>query len=463
MRTSRSFLPHFGLLAGVSQGALGVVLGLVTSCALEEGAPAPATDPEVGDEASEALCTQGRFRCIARTQARRGRFSALATSPVGYGPVELQSAYKIDPNVIVGNKPTVAIVIAYGYLALESDLAVYRSTFGLPPCTIANGCLRIVNQQGQTSPLPPEPPPGEEGWRTETALDVDMASAGCPRCNILVVQADDNNGDGMLIAQNVAVRLGATVISNSWGSIEDPTPNPVEVARLEAFFNHPSVAIFAASGDNGYNDGGLGPGYPATSQHVIAVGGTRLRRDTSERGWAETAWAMGGSACSLSIPKPAHQVLSPCRFKATADVSAVGDPATGVAVYHAAAERGPWLPVGGTSASSPLVAAIIAATGNGTATGAFFSANTSKLFDVTTGNNGTCAPDTLLCNAAVGWDGPTGYGTPNGRALAPPSTNPQDPPEPDEREVSGGCATTGSGAGFALGLALLGLRRRRRS
>jgi MYXO-CTERM domain-containing protein len=464
MRTSGTFLPRFGLLASVSHGALGVVLGLVTSCALEDSAPDLGADLALDDEASEAVCTQGRFRCIARIPTRSGRFGALATSPVGYGPAELQSAYKIDPNVVVGNKPTVAVVIAFGYRALEADLAVYRSTFGLPACTTANGCLKIVNQQGQTSPLPPEPPAGEEGWRTETALDVDMVSAGCPRCNILVVQADDNTGDGLLIGQNVAARLGAAVITNSWGGPEDPTPNPVEVARLEAFFNHPSVAIFAASGDTGFNSAGEGPGYPATSQHVIAVGGTRLLKDSSARGWAETAWRMGGSACSLSIPKPAHQVVSPCQFKATADIAAVGDPATGVAVYHAEATNGPWVAVGGTSASSPLVAAIIAATGNGTATGAFFSANTGKLFDVTTGNNGTCAPNTLLCTAAVGWDGPTGYGTPNAKALGPVIIDPPpNPPEPDEGEVSGGCSTGGSGAGLALGLALLGLRRRRRS
>jgi subtilase family serine protease len=466
MRTSGSFLPRFGLLAGVSHGALGVLLGLVTSCALED-APDPGADPALDEDTSEALCTQGRFRCIARVQTRSGgRFTAQATSPQGYGPADLQSAYKIDPNVVVGNKPTVAIVIAFGYLALEADLAVYRSTFGLPPCTIANGCLKVVNQQGQTSPLPAEPPPDQEGWRTETALDLDMVSAGCPRCNILVVQSDDNTGDGLLIGQSVAARLGATVITNSWGSPEDPTPNPVEVARLEAFFNQPSVAIFAASGDNGYNDSGAGPGYPATSQHVIAVGGTRLFKDGSARGWVETAWSRGGSACSLSIPKPAHQVVSPCRFKATADVAAVGDPSTGVAVYNATARNGPWVTVGGTSASSPLVAAIIAATGNGNATGAFFSANAGKLFDVTSGTNGTCAPDTVLCNAGVGWDGPTGYGTPNGRALGPATSQPPpNPPEPSEQEVSGGCSTGGSGAGFAgfaIGLAVFCLRLRRR-
>ncbi|HZJ63072.1 MAG TPA: S53 family peptidase [Kofleriaceae bacterium] len=449
---------------GTSHGALGLLLGLLTSCAVDEGAPAPGDDPGQ-DDATEAVCTQGRFRCLAHVQQRSGRFGALATSPLGYGPAEIQAAYKIDPDAVVGT-PTVGIVIAYGYLAIESDLAVYRRQFGLPACTIASGCLKVVNQQGQTSPLPPEPPPTDD-WRTEQALDLDMVSAACPKCKILVVQADDNTGDGLLIGQNVAAQLGATVITNSWGGPEDPTPNPLEVARLEAFFNHPNVAIFAAAGDRGFNDMGDGPSYPATSAHVISVGGTRLVRDASARGWAESAWSLGGSACSLSIPKPAYQSASPCKFKATSDIAAVGDPSTGLAVYNATALKGPWLPVGGTSASSPIVAAIIAATGNGTADGTFFSTSTAKLFDVTSGTNGTCTPDTLLCNAAVGWDGPTGYGTPNAKALAPVAAPPpaQPPaPGPDNEDVSGGCATSGSGsgAGLVLGLALLGLRRRRR-
>jgi subtilase family serine protease len=328
---------------------------------------------------------------------------------------------------------------------------------------VANGCLKIVNQRGQASPLPPEPPPTDD-WRIEQALDLDMISAACPRCNILVVQADDNTGDGLFIAQNVAAQLGATVISNSWGGPEDPQATPTDIAQLEQFFIHPNIAIFAAAGDNGFNDMGAGPSYPATSANVVSVGGTRLLRDTSTRGWVETAWSLGGSACSTWIAKPPHQASSPCKFKATAEVAAVGDPSTPIAVYGV----GRWRAVGGTSASAPFVAAIVAATGNGAvASGAFVAANASKLFDVTSGTNGSCAPNTLLCTAAVGWDGPTGYGTPNAKALAPAATTPpsgsggsnDNPNEP--QDVGGGCSTRGGGGGLLLGLALLGLRRRR--
>jgi MYXO-CTERM domain-containing protein len=274
------------------------------------------------------------------------------------------------------------------------------------------------------------------------------------------VQADDNS-EGLFIAQKTAVDLGATVISNSWGAPEEPgTPSSL-IARTEAYLDQP-VAIFAAAGDRGYNDGGEGPDYPATSAHVIAVGGTRLLPVSNARGWLETAWSNGGSACSLSIPKPAYQTTSPCAFKATADIAAVGDPASGVSVYNA--RTGGWIIAGGTSASSPLVASIYAATGNGAQTsGAFLGANTGKLNDVTLGNNGTCGSMTVLCNAGVGWDGPTGYGTPNGVALLPPGFELPPDEEPGGGGDSGGCSTGGAGpgAGLLLGLALLARRRRR--
>ena len=80
----------------------------------------------------------------------------LATSaPSGYAPSDLSSAYNVASS---GNSSTlVAIVDAYGYPNAESDLAAYRSHYGLPACTKANGCLKIVNQSGQTSPLPSDP------------------------------------------------------------------------------------------------------------------------------------------------------------------------------------------------------------------------------------------------------------------------------------------------------------------
>jgi len=493
MRTPNGFSSGFTMLAGIFRLTLGVSLGVIPSCAVDEGTmsddPVASDDTTVadGDEApTDSVCTQGKYRCHAHVRKNKAGLRITShAAPAGFGPPDLQAAYKIDPTVTVPAKPTVAIVDAYGYAALESDLATYRTQYNLPPCTKANGCLKVVNQQGQATPLPPNPPANDD-WTVETALDVDMVSAACPKCNILVVQANSNAGDGLFVAQNAAATLGATVISDSWGGPETvPTAaNLTPLSAEEVYFDHPNIAIFVSAGDDGYNDAGAGPDYPATSAHVISVGGTKLVRDASARGWTETAWTKGGSACSLSVAKPTYQTLSPCTKKATADIAAVGDPATGLAVYNAA--NGGWLVIGGTSASAPFVASIFAATGNGAQTsGAFISSKANKLYDVLSGNNGTCPQGALLCNAAAGWDGPTGYGTPNATALMAGGTGgtgngtgagngtgggngaagAADGANAGPQDVVGGCSTGsggGAGAGVMLGLAMLGLRRRRR-
>jgi hypothetical protein len=486
--------------------AVGVALGLVPSCALDTGddaAPAPADDRaedrasggETDDMETAPVCKTGRLRCHAKIRVAHAgggerRISSHATTPIGLGAPDLQSAYGIDPTrLATSTKPTIAITDAYGYPELENDLGVYRKQYGLPACTTANGCLKIVNQRGAASPLPPSPPTDDD-WTIETALDIQMASAACPQCNLLVLQADNNSGDGLEITQNTAVMLGATVISDSWGGPEQPDAAALYAQHDNLYFKHPGVAIFVAAGDAGFNntvaedDAPTGPDYPGTSAYTIAVGATRLVKDpTTARGWRETAWAYtpapttgepdptrgaGGSACSLSIPKPAYQSASPCQFKASADIAAVGDPATGLAVYNThVASRG-WISVGGTSASAPFVAGIFAATGNGAQSGAFIAANANKLFDVTSGSNGTCPGKTLLCNAAAGWDGPTGFGTPNVKLMMPGKGGGDGGSGDSDDGFLGGCAagrSGGSGGGlvFGLGVALaaLGARRRR--
>ncbi|MFT3699217.1 MAG: S53 family peptidase [Kofleriaceae bacterium] len=393
------------------------------------------------------------IRCFAHVVVAEDGTVASATQPMGFAPADLQSAYKI-PKTVTGT-PTIGIIDAYGYANLESDLAMYRSQFGLPECTTNNGCLHIVNQDGQNAPLPPEAPEADD-WTIETALDVDMASAACPKCKILVVEADDDTGTGLYVAQNTAASLGASVISNSWGG---PEKAGTSLDGNEAYFSHDdTVAIFVSAGDAGFNDAGEGPDYPGTSAHVIAVGGTTLAKATNARGWTEAAWSDGGSACSLSIEKPAYQAGSPCSMKASTDIAAVGDPQTGVAVYHAA--NGGWTVIGGTSAAAPLVAGIWAGTGNGRHTsGEYIKDNKNRLYDVTTGSNGTCG--TALCTAGVGWDGPTGYGTPNASAFAGEVST--DGGDDDDKDVIGGCSAAHADGGLLLiSLALArGYTRRR--
>ncbi len=354
------------------------------------------------------VCKGSRYRCYAHVRTLENGHVQTFASPTGYGPSELASAYNLDTTQNPG--ATIAIIGAYGYANAESDLASYRSQYGLPPCTSASGCFKVLNQSGQTSPLPGPPPPGND-WTAENALDLDMASAACPNCKLMLVEANDDTGTGLFVVQQTAASAGASVISNSWGGPEDPTQ---PATSTESYFNHPGIGTFVATGDNGYDDSGQGPDYPGTSAYVTGVGGTSLTQSTgSSRGWSETAWTSGGSACSLSIPKPSWQGSTTCSFKASSDVSAVGDPNTGVAVYNA--DNGGWIVVGGTSAAAPLVAAIYALTGHAADAPSFAYQHTSDYYDITSGSNGSCG--NILCNAGAAWDGPTGIGSPNGRSL----------------------------------------------
>jgi len=395
---------------------------VLTACITE-----PASTSSVDTPVHSEVCN-GRLKCFSRIRVDQLGERIVADAASGLGATDLASAYELDTSVDPG--ATIAIIDAYGYPNLESDLTHYRSQYGLPACTSASGCLKIVNQSGQTSPLPSSPPQGDD-WTTETALDVDMASAACPRCKIIVVQADDDQGDGLLVANNTAASLHPTVVSNSWGGPESSFTLPTQ----ESYFDHAGISIFVSAGDNGYNDGGQGPDYPATSAHVIGVGGTSLVQASNTRGWSETAWSSGGSACSTNIAKPSWQTATACADRMSSDVSAVGDPSTGVAVYNG----GGWTVVGGTSAASPLVAGIFALTKNGNRTAQFIYQNPTAFHDVTSGSNGSCG--NVVCRAGTGWDGPTGIGTPNGATLATLGAG----------NGSGGGGGSGSGSGGGSG------------
>jgi hypothetical protein len=408
-----------------------------------DGADDPAADRQdevlrsIPNEPHAAVCSGAKINCKARirTDSTTGNIKAFVT-PSGFGPADLVSAYKLNTSVNPG--ATIAVVDAYHYPTAESDLATYRAQYGLPPCTVASGCLKIVNSSGAASPLPTQTDP--TGWAVEAALDLDMASAACPSCKLILVEATDPNGNDLFVAQQGAKTAGATVISDSWGGPEtasDPSTN------YEQYFNISGVGIFVSSGDAGYDDGGQGPDYPATSAFVTAVGGTSLAKSSSSRGWTEGAWSSGGSACSLSVAKPSFQTSSACNKRASSDVSAVADPNTGLAVYNKAA--GGWIVVGGTSASSPFIAGVMALTGHATAGPGYAYAHASQYFDVTTGKNGSCG--TVVCNAGAGWDGPTGMGSPNGAALAGGTTcTPQCTGKTCGSDGCGGtCGTCGTG------------------
>jgi hypothetical protein len=377
-----------------------------------------------------ALCAgpalPGHRRCFAHVVTDRtgrrltnrfvpNRLEPAARSnlvPAGFGPHSLILAYNpaVASHYPVGvgsSKTIIAIVDAFGYVNAERDLQVYRSTFGLPTCTTANGCFTKYNQNGVQGSYPIQ----DVGWAGETALDLDMASAMCPNCKIILVEANNDQSGSLAAAVNTAAAKGAHVISNSYGGPEGgPGPD------FNSSYNHPGVAVTASAGDNGYDDQQSSPQgaeSPATSQFVTAVGGTSLRQAPgTTRGWTESAWVDGGSGCSIYYPKPIWQAsITLCTKRMETDVSAVGDPDTGVAVYQPdTLTSSSWAIYGGTSVGAPLIGGLYGANG-----GTVFLGNLYKSFvklnDVTTGSNGTCG-GTYFCNARKGYDGPTGLGTP---------------------------------------------------
>jgi subtilase family serine protease len=368
---------------------------LIPACADDS----PMTMDQIADMGHASVCgaaEEGGATCHARVIVDEIGEPLATSGPSGYHPADLRSAYKITGNG--SSSTTIAIVDAYGYPNAESDLGVYRAQFGLPACTTANGCFRKVDQNGGTNY-----PSLNVGWAQETALDLDMASAICPNCKILLVEATTASFANLAAAEDRAATMGAHVISNSYGGGESGSTS------VESHYNHPGIAITVSSGDSGF-----GVQFPASSPHVTAVGGTHLVTSTNSRGWAETVWSGAGSGCSTTYAKPSWQNDSGCARRTVADVSAVADPNTGVSVYGPVRRnRAGWLVFGGTSVAAPLIAGVYGVNGGATNYGSDPYANTTALFDVTSGSNGSCSP-AYLCTGTTGYDGPTGLGTPNG-------------------------------------------------
>jgi subtilase family serine protease len=384
----------------------------LAACASDNSTPSAITSPSVSYDQStgqamrfeharvcpSAAPASARCHSLVRVD---GAGNPLANAnPSGYGPADLASAYNLASSGGAGQ--TIAIVDAMDDGNAEADLAVYRSHYGLSACTTANGCFKKVNQSGGTTY-----PRGDPGWAEEISLDLDMASAICPNCKILLVEASSASFANLTTAVDYAASHGATVISNSYGGNEYNGEQ-----NDQSHYNHPGVAITVSSGDSGY-----GVEFPASSQYVTSVGGTHLTRTTGGRGWTETVWNGAGSGCSAYIPKPSWQpTVAGCTHRTVADVSAVADPNTGVAVYDTyRLHPGGWLVFGGTSVAAPIIASVYALAGNAASVtyGSYPYSHTSSLNDVTSGSNGSCGGG-LLCTGVAGYDGPTGLGTPSG-------------------------------------------------
>lgn len=335
----------------------------------------------------------------------------------GFSPADLRAAYHIPVSTYRGTGQTVAVIDAYYDASAESDLVKYREHYGLSSCTKSNGCFKQVNQLGEEGNYPTE---GNAVWSEETALDMDMVSAACPNCKILVVEAKTEDAGEMAAAVETAARLKATAISNSYGYPEKETEEcgSTGCSQYNSAYNQPGIAVTAAGGDFSYaGRGELGPEWPASSPYVIAVGGTALEEGgIGTRGWNEVTWSRTGSGCGVFQFKPSWQLDTGCATRTYNDTAAVAAETTPVSLYDA----GEWFNGAGTSASAPLIAGIEAMSGEyAESLGAkafYIPYEQRKLFDITKGSNGTCSP-AYLCTAEIGYDGPTGNGAPVGLIL----------------------------------------------
>jgi subtilase family serine protease len=341
-------------------------------------------------DVQSAQCT-GQLRSDIKPNPNATMSPLLMT---GYLPADLQSAYGLTSLAQTnGGGATIAVVVAYDTPLLELDLNVYRAAFGMAPCTQLNGCLTI-NQVTPGAQLPVSLP-----WQTEASLDVEMISAVCPLCKISVVEANSANIADLAAAVDYAAQH-ATVINNSFA-----IPESGGALAFESHWNHPGIPILAGAGDGGY---AWGVSFPASSRYVTAVGGTNLARSPGGA-FASTVWPLSGSGCSAYVPKPTWQHDTGCSTRTLNDVSAVGDPATGVEAFVTVS--GGWTIFGGTSVATPIVSAEYVLTGNMSAGPSLFYSQPQSLQPVLSGSNGTCTP-AYLCTAGPGYNGPGGLGSP---------------------------------------------------
>jgi hypothetical protein len=443
---------------------------------------------------------------MARTVLRAGQ---AAEGNFGLTPQNLHIAYQLPTSPSATQ--TIALVDAYNDPTAETDLNAYSKEFGIPECTEASDCFKQVNQNGvaTTNKLPfpktvleleeaqagtaleKEEAAEAAGWGVEISLDIETAHAICETCHIVLVEANNSEYLNLEAAESQAATLGATEISNSWGG---PEAGETIGAESASPFNHPGIVITASSGDNGYlnwdseNAGEIGyANFPASSPHVVAVGGTRLELSKVTGEWqAESVWngnGASGGGCSENFFAPLWQqgALSwssvGCGgFRAIADVSADADPYTGVAVHDStpgAECEGTvldpnWCTIGGTSLASPLIAAVFALAGG--AGEVEYPARTlyenelaspASLHDIASGSNAACEKpftkaglsgctakeeseaskcvNKAICLAGVGYDGPTGVGTPNGiKAFEPTGEAPLEEATESPEGGSGG-------------------------
>jgi kumamolisin len=323
--------------------------------------------------------------------------------------------------VATGGSKAIAVVDAYDYPTALADLTAYSSQFGLPAPTSSTFTVAYPGTARPSVDPDCANYGGWDCWATEEALDIEMAHTAAPSAHIYLVEANSSDFNDLFAAVTAAVALvkaaGGGEISISWGGGEFSSET-----QSDSTFTGANVVFFASSGDS------EGTIYPSVSPNVIAVGGTTIARNPSTMAFeSEVTWEDTGGGYSAVEPRPSFQSgisATVGAHRGVPDVSAVGNPRTGVWVYNSldntySGELFAWNIIGGTSVASPLWAGIANHAGH-------FSASTSAEETLIYANGKTAADfrDVTVgtCGyyegylAASGWDPCSGFGTPLGAA-----------------------------------------------
>jgi hypothetical protein len=325
-----------------------------------------------GGRAAVTLCPatsdSSQASCLGSARMMTSLTSAFPDSVDGLTPADLSSIYGYPaPGLQPSNSPVVGVVVAYDNANAESDLSVYRSYFGLPACTSGNGCFQKVgaaapsqsNSQSSDAKgkavrfsVSAHPASTSGGWAAESDSDVEIVSAVCGNCQIVLAEAASNNINDLAAAVNAATGAGATVINASFGANESPWQT-----NLESAFEPAPVKVVAAAGDSAGQ-----VLFPADATNVIAVAGTTL--NVSGTTMSQSLWQNSGGGCSRVFAAPPYQP-GWCTNRSIADVAGIADPNTGLAFYDSG--MGGWGIIGGTSVAAPVITAMLAMSGDAVA------------------------------------------------------------------------------------------------
>ena len=345
-------------------------------------------------------------------------------------------------------------IVSFGSPTLQQDMDAFDQQFGLPPIKI-----QIMNPLGSK----PFDPSNKDmtGWAGETTIDVQIIHAIAPGAGIVVLTSPVSETEGTIglpqfrqLEQYALDHHLGSIVSQSWGASEVTLKDAAgqqEIHKWDTFFQKATtqqgITFLSSSGDNGATDYSNLPAtklsptattsFPADEPWVTSVGGTSMIRNGTtiqEKVWNSNGGSSGGGFSDF-FTEPSFQKTLPASVQSqlknrrgVPDVAGDADPLTGMAFY----QDGAWSLAGGTSASAPLWAGVIAIANQMAGHPLGFinpglyklsqSSNyTQDFHDITNGNNSVNSKGVTVpgYSAVPGWDPTTGLGTPNAEKLLP--------------------------------------------